>query len=476
MGGGDLLRQRQRRLLREPGDEGGDPDRPDPSAPPGVLAERAEDVAQRAGVEPDLLVRLAQRGLQQRLVAGLVPPARQAHVARPGVVLVQRALQQEHPPAVQADEHRGRAAGALDGRLRALQEPRAQGLDVGERARHVRSIAAYAFGRDHRRRRAPARRAGPRRPDPQGQRSALHPPPGRGGRRRGRQRRDRRARRRCLAARRRRGHRAHARRPAPRRRRPRDRARPGGHRARQGAELGGAQARARSGAWPTPTPTSRCSRAATPWPTRGRSSATPATARTSGPASTGRARSSSGGTCPSPGWCASGCPVTRWRAELTRAVDDVCLIALRPAGEADLDAVLELVEHLFAPPVRAARVLRSRGGPGARPLVARRGSAAAAGRRRRGPPGGLRRGGGGHRVDPLREARLGRGPGDLPRDAGGSATARRCSRPPAPGRASAAAASSCSPPACSAPARTRSTSARAAPSAPARTAGRSTDW
>ncbi len=31
-------------------------------------------------------------------------------------------------------------------------------------------------------------------------------------------------------------------------------------------------------------------------------------------------------------------------------MDDVCLIGLRPAGEADLDAVLELVEHLFAPP------------------------------------------------------------------------------------------------------------------------------
>jgi GNAT superfamily N-acetyltransferase len=36
--------------------------------------------------------------------------------------------------------------------------------------------------------------------------------------------------------------------------------------------------------------------------------------------------------------------------ELARAVDEVCLIALRPAGEADLDAVLELVEELFAPP------------------------------------------------------------------------------------------------------------------------------
>ena len=37
-------------------------------------------------------------------------------------------------------------------------------------------------------------------------------------------------------------------------------------------------------------------------------------------------------------------------AELTRVVDEVCLIGLRPAGEADLGAVLELVEHLFAPP------------------------------------------------------------------------------------------------------------------------------
>jgi GNAT superfamily N-acetyltransferase len=36
--------------------------------------------------------------------------------------------------------------------------------------------------------------------------------------------------------------------------------------------------------------------------------------------------------------------------ELTRAVEDVCLIALRPASEADLDGVLDLVEHLFAPP------------------------------------------------------------------------------------------------------------------------------
>ncbi len=125
----------------ERGDERRDPDRGDPRAATGVLAERAEHAAVALEVETDLLVRLAQRGAEQPVVTILVASARKAHVTRPGVERMLGAAQQQHRAPPEAEHHRRGPAGPFDRRMGAPGERTLERREVGERPRHARRIA-----------------------------------------------------------------------------------------------------------------------------------------------------------------------------------------------------------------------------------------------------------------------------------------------------------------------------------------------
>ena len=126
----------------ERGDERRDPDRRDPRAATGVLAEGAEHAPVALEVESDLLVRLARARCASRpVVAILVASARKAHVARPGVERMLGASQQQHGVLPQADHHRRGPARPFDRRMRAPGERALERREVGERPRHARRIA-----------------------------------------------------------------------------------------------------------------------------------------------------------------------------------------------------------------------------------------------------------------------------------------------------------------------------------------------